>query len=59
MGKVHILRWSNHNGISGIYAVYSDYEKACRIEKASNKNRPWYRRLFGDKWVVQTFVVKD
>ena len=65
MEKVHILRWSSNDGVSGIHGVYADYEEACRqglhliIEKNSNEKRAWYHRLFGGKWVVQTFDIKD
>lgn len=59
MEKVHILRWSSGDGVVGVYAVYLDYEKACNIAENSNKKRAWYHRILGDKWVVQTFDVKN
>lgn len=59
MEQIHILRWSGSE-LSGVYEVYSDHGKACRIaEKKNKKDRNWFNRLCGDGWVVRSYDVKD
>ena len=56
MDKVHIIKWL---GTGRTYAIYSSYERACNVAEKWNKELSWFRKLFSDKWVVQTFDVKN
>jgi len=56
MDKVHIIRWT---GNMAIFGVYADYDKACRVSEENNKIRGWHHKVTGDKWIVQTYDVKD
>ncbi len=56
MDKVHTIKWS---GSCRIHVIYSDYKKACGVAKEWNKKLSWFRKLFADEWVVQTFDVRD
>lgn len=56
MKKVHIIRWTLHGIIHGVYA---NHEKAYRAAEEANKRRNLFYRMLGDRWVVQTFDVED
>lgn len=55
MEKVYIIR-GIHSAWEADY-VYSDYDEARRATTKANKNRSWFDRLMGVRWIVRTLNV--